>query len=435
LPAQAARPAGDRRVRRARVTGIGFALLTGAVTGLLVLWCVAAPADAGESFAAFARALGDADGEAAAAFMLRTVPLGAVPVVSLSLMAAALLWSGTRSGRYAPAARHALYIVIVGDLLVRAWGINPVLDPVHVAQPAWVSHTRADPNSRVYVGGKRDGTLLVLDIDASRGYLNAPGLSGSASRAALSTQAAYAPSGWHVREMLSYDLAVLWPHLFSKIDERFTNSARDARDRFLDRTGVRFRILPVRHAGGRAPIMPIPYFLESFLFDWQEAVTPRVAVLMDVRVVPDLAAQVDGLFAPGWDGRVTVLVEREPQPAGEAGPPVPPSARFLTDRSDHVVIEAGAPAGGGYLVLLDAYSPDWRVTVDGQAAEIVRANAIFRAVRLAPGRHRLEFRYRPRALVWGAACSALALAVTVTLLAGGLRRRRRLDPHGPSQYN
>ena len=50
------------------------------------------------------------------------------------------------------------------------------------------------PDARFYVGGKKDGTLDSLDIDASRGYLNAPGLTGSASRAALSIEAAHYPS-------------------------------------------------------------------------------------------------------------------------------------------------------------------------------------------------------------------------------------------------
>jgi hypothetical protein len=170
--------------------------------------------------------------------------------------------------------------------------------------------------------------------------------------------------------------------------------------------------------------VPIPQFFESFLFDWGE-VTPRALVVADVRVVPDTRQQVDALFEAGWDSRTTALVERLPEAAGEAGPPVAPSATFAIDSSNRVVVEAGAGAGagadGGYLVLLDSYSPDWRVTVDGTSAEMVRANGLFRAVRLNPGRHIVEFTYRPKALVWGAAVSGLALVVTLGLLAGGIR--------------
>jgi hypothetical protein len=317
-------------------------------------------------------------------------------------------------------------VLIIGDLLVRAWGINPAFDPQYLAQPAWISHTRADPHARVYVGGKRDDTLVTTDIDASRGYLNAPGLIGSASRAALSNQAVFYPSAWDTREILSYDLAVLWPRLLTTVQVQFTASRREARDRFLDRAGVRYRILPERQAGGRRPIVPIPQFFESFLFDWGD-VTPRASVVSDVRVVPEVRDQVDALFEPGWDSRTTALVERLPEAAGEGGPPVTPFARFVADTSNRVVVEAGAADDGGYLVLLDSYSPDWRVMVDGQPAAMVRANGLFRAVRLTPGRHIVEFTYRPMALAWGAAVSGLALVGTLGLLAWGGRRDAALS--------
>ena len=52
------------------------------------------------------------------------------------------------------------------ELVVRAWDICPSLDPVHLAEPSWLSHTRADPNARLYVGGKFEGTLVTMDVDA-----------------------------------------------------------------------------------------------------------------------------------------------------------------------------------------------------------------------------------------------------------------------------
>jgi hypothetical protein len=400
-----------RRVWRARVTALGFATVVGSIVGLLALACVVIPAATGDLLARYAVALGARDGMPAAEFMLRTFSRGAVPLLVLSLATVALLWRPVSASWIRP----ALYLLIVGDLLVRAWGINPVMNPVHLAKPAWLAHTEGDPNARFYVGGKKDGTLDPMDIDASRAYVNAPGLAGSASRAALSIQAAYYPSAWRSREMLSYDLAVLWPRLFTTTSEQFMNSKREERDRFLDRTGVRFRILPSRHAPERTPVMPIPYFLESFLYDWGP-VTPRMTVVADVRVVPDVEQQVDALFEAGWDSRTTVLIGREPEAAGVTGPPVTPFARLRAETSNRVVVEAGAGPDEGYLVLLDSYSPDWRVMVDGRRADMVQANGFFRAVRLTPGHHEVEFVYRPRALAWGAAISGLGLVVTLGLL-------------------
>lgn len=404
----------DRRLKRARVTAIGLPLVVGGSAGLAALACIFIPARMSALLESFAMALGASSGGPAAEFMLSTLPRGAAWVVVVSAAAAGLLRLATSTDK-AVLARRLLYILIVGDLVIHAWGINPVMDPKHFGEPSWMSHTRADPHARFYVGGKHGGMLDPLDIDSSRAFLNPQGLTGSASRAAVSIQAAHYPSGWRTREMLSFDLAVLWPRIFTAAAEQFMNSQREPRDRFLDRTGVRYRILPIRHAGGRTPIMPIPYFLESFLFDWG-AVTPRASVLSDIRVVPTAEQQVDALFEPGWDSRITALIDRQPQAAGEPGPPLEPFASVATETSNRVVIEAGAPADGAYLLLLDSYSPDWQVSVDGRPADMVRANGLFRAVRLTPGRHLVEFVYRPRALAWGAGVSGLALVLTVGLL-------------------
>jgi hypothetical protein len=412
-----------RRATRARLAAIGLTVVAGSSAALVALACIYHREGTARLLNAFAVALGAPNDGRAGQFMLSTLPRGAVPLVILSLATMGLLVvvlraKGQRSNTtWAMPARCALYVLIIGDLLVRAWGINPVLDATYVAEPVWILHTTVDPDARFYLGGKKEGTLDGLDIDASRWYLNAPGLTGSAARAALNIQAAYYPSGWHAREMLSYDLAVLWPRRFTTTNEHFMNGTREERDRFLDRTGVRYRVLPIRQASGRTPVMPIPYFMESFLFDWGGDVAPRATVVSDTTVVPDVEQQIDALFQPGWDSRTTALLERIPEAAGNVGLPVLPFARFVADTPNRVVVEAGAARNGGHLVLLDSYSPDWSATVDGHQATIVQADGLFRAVRLPPGRHVVEFLYRPTSLVWGATISAAALALTIGLLA------------------
>lgn len=403
-----------RRFRRARLTAIGFAAAVGIGAALLAVMCIYLPVQIADSLQAYATALGDRRGTAAE-FMLNALPQGAGPVVFLSLAAAGLLLLATRTGKGSAAGRLALYVLVTGDLLVRAWPMNPVLDPAYFAQPAWLSHTKADPDARFYIGGKKD-MLEVMDLDASRGYLNAPGLTGSASRAALGIQTAYYPSGWQSREMLSYDLAVLWPRPYTVTAKRFFESGRDERDRLLDRTGVRYRVLPPRVAPGLAPLAPIPYFYESFLFDFGDPVMPRLSIVPEAQIVSDLTQQIHALFEEGWDSRLVALVEREPTLAGRPGPPVPPFARFVEDGADRAVVHAGVGPGGGYLLVLDSYSDDWRVRVDGLDSAIVRANALFRVVRLPEGIHEIEFVYKPRALAWGAALSAVALFAVLGLL-------------------
>jgi hypothetical protein len=147
-------------------------------------------------------------------------------------------------------------------------------------------------------------------------------------------------------------------------------------------------------------------------------------VFSDVRVVPDTEKQIEALFHDGWDARSVALIEREPAASGTAGEPAPPSATVLADSANRVVVEAAAGGAGGYLLLLDSYSDDWRVDVDGQPASMVRANGLFRAVRLVAGRHVVEFVYRPRAFFAGLEISAAALLVLVALYAWPSRRAR-----------
>lgn len=118
----------------------------------------------------------------------------------------------------------------------------------------------------------------------------------------------------------------------------------------------------------------------------------------------------------------TVLLEGEQVPVtGETAGRVE-----ITDYSyNRVVIEAENEKEA-YLVLLDRYDPDWRAFIDGQRADIVKANYLFRALYLEPGQHVVEFRYVPVWFFVSAAVSVLVLLIS----AGGavfifIRERRR----------
>jgi hypothetical protein len=412
-------------LKRARFASLGLAATVSGISGVAAATCLYFPRTAAFQFYAFARHLHVADPVAAAEFMLRTLPAAASALLILSIVTVVVLHLSTAKSQAASGARQALFALIVIDLLVHGYGLSPVLDPRYLAEPAWLSYVQAHPDSRFYIGGKRDGTLDAADLDSGGAYVNPPGLIGSASRAALNGQANFYPSAWHTREMLSHDLPVLWPKQFATMTERFLVARRVERDRFLDRTGVRFRVLPRSQASGRTAVAAVPYLLDSFLYDCGSlAVAPRVTVIGDATVVSDAGKQIEALFEDGWDHQKTVLVERIEDAAGEPGPPAAaPTAHIVTDGANRVVVEAAVPAGGGYLVMLDSYSSDWRVNADARPATVVRANGLFRAVRLSPGAHVVEFVYRPPMLIAGAVVSGIALAALAVLLVWPLSRR------------
>ena len=65
-----------------------------------------------------------------------------------------------------------------------------------------------------------------------------------------------------------------------------------------------------------------------------------------------------------------------------------------------VEIEADSTEGG-WLVLNDVWHPRWEVEVDGRnIGQALRANAIFRAAPVPPGRVRVRFVFRPLAGSW-----------------------------------
>src|SRR5262249_52544820 len=70
------------------------------------------------------------------------------------------------------------------------------------------------------------------------------------------------------------------------------------------------------------------------------------------------------------------------------------AARLKKYRPNRVVVSVDkGPAG--WLVLTDIWYPGWTCTVDGQPAEIRRADYLFRAIRVPEGAREVVFRFEP----------------------------------------
>lgn len=117
---------------------------------------------------------------------------------------------------------------------------------------------------------------------------------------------------------------------------------------------------------------------------------PRAMLLTDWRVA-DFASLVE----TGWpdiDPRRTVLLERPPgrlPPTGGGG-----AATLTRYANTEVAVAVDAPAGG-VLLLNDVWHPWWRARLDGVPVEILKANVMFRAVAVPPGRHTVRFTFHP----------------------------------------
>lgn len=107
---------------------------------------------------------------------------------------------------------------------------------------------------------------------------------------------------------------------------------------------------------------------------------------------------------PEFDRRTTALIEDEqadllqadfgtgddsPEPAPATG-----SVSITDYRRNAVSLEVDTDRDA-VVVLHDIYYSGWEATVDGKPAPILRTNILFRGVEVGPGRHRVEFVFRP----------------------------------------
>ncbi|MDR3458559.1 MAG: hypothetical protein P4N60_14000 [Verrucomicrobiae bacterium] len=126
------------------------------------------------------------------------------------------------------------------------------------------------------------------------------------------------------------------------------------------------------------------------LFDFTGAL-PRVKLYANWQVNTNLETTLTTLADLNFDPAKTVLVATPlPNlPAVSTNENVG-TVDFKEYSSKHIVFSANAPTAT-VLLLNDLYDPNWRVTVDGQPAPLLRCNYMVRGVYLQPGAHVVQF--------------------------------------------
>jgi hypothetical protein len=151
-------------------------------------------------------------------------------------------------------------------------------------------------------------------------------------------------------------------------------------------------------------------------------VLPRAFVVHRSEIIPDTEQAITRMRDPAFDpAEAAILADGEPL----AGNGVV-TTQVVAYAPEQVVVDVTTDAPG-YLVLTDTFYPGWAAAVDGRPVPILRADVLFRAVRLEPGTHRVEFRYRPASLRWGAGVSIVAALLWVGSMMGALLFGRGKD--------
>ena len=301
-------------------------------------------------------------------------------------------------GRRAGAA--ALTALVALDLFVFGRGFHPLEPPARVYPTfADLTRLRAEPRPFRVVGAKgalMPNSALVYGVDDVRAY---DGLA----------------IAWYA-DLL--DVALAWAPASQQ------HELHDAGSHILDLLGVRYLLAPPGFRIDPAHWEPVPGATLPLYRNRREI--PR-AFLADGYVV-----------ATGNDARRLVrdavgvprdaVLDTEPvaadRPERAAAPDAIGTARISAYADERVAIDTDAPARR-LLVLTDTWFPGWHATVDGAPVPIARANVAFRAVPLAPGRHRVVFEYAPASFRIGASITGGAMLVIVLWTLIDERRQRR----------
>lgn len=384
-------------------------------------------------------------------------PLGRATLLPVSEAGAPYreIWAPV-AGQLAPAALSATAVLVAAALA--AWGRWPAgrsaaAVGVMAVASLVAAHRTLHPSAPAELIASRSPILQVLRPGLGTRVLtyNYGAVPGSSERY-LGRRSAHlvdsVPRGWSYREGVAFGLQqYLVPPMPTRygifgsfdVDQRglypreldeltrllwALDDAPKARTRLLQLGGVSHVV--ALHTKGFEALPEVARFPSVYaepirVFRVQEPL-PRSYVAEGIRIVPDDDARA-ALVDPRFDFRREVLLA-EGLPARAAQADSAGESRVVSYLPDRVQLEVSARRAA-VVVLLDSFDPGWRAWVDGEPARILRVNVAFRAVPVPAGEHRVEMRYRPRALSLGLAVSALTAMITLAAAAFIVRGRHR----------
>ncbi len=141
---------------------------------------------------------------------------------------------------------------------------------------------------------------------------------------------------------------------------------------------------------------------------------PRAKFYTDWQTGLSDAQTLQQLRAPEWDPARQVLLSEKIAGTTPSPTSATSEASITQYAPKHITVKTRSTAPG-ILLLNDRWHPDWKVTVDGQSAPLLRANFLMRGVSVAAGEHTVEYRFDPpHQTLW----VSLAAVATGLLLVG-----------------
>jgi hypothetical protein len=192
--------------------------------------------------------------------------------------------------------------------------------------------------------------------------------------------------------------------------EAFVASIPDPRATTYDILGTAYVVSPVALEGfgdGERPLTPLAN-TESVWVYRRGRVMPVAWLVYGVEVIEDAGATIGRIHEEGFDPATTVVLDQEPPCSLDGGEGVG-TAEIVVQRPGYWQIETNSDRPA-LLVLSETAYPGWQVRVDGEAAEVLKAYSVVRAVCVPAGTHTVEWEYRPTIFMFGGVLSLLGLA-------------------------
>ncbi|HTM57225.1 MAG TPA: hypothetical protein VL123_02295 [Candidatus Udaeobacter sp.] len=155
---------------------------------------------------------------------------------------------------------------------------------------------------------------------------------------------------------------------------------------------------------------------------------PRATVVGEYHVVSPPLAILDSVAAGARDAARSTYLEQDPHLA--LGSVEGATVAITSYRLNDVTLEVRTP-GPALVRLSDLWYPDWIARVDGREVPILKADYLVRAVPVAAGSHRIEFRFRSAAMRQGLTLSIASFLAALALMGFGLWRARRPSRAAP----
>jgi hypothetical protein len=152
---------------------------------------------------------------------------------------------------------------------------------------------------------------------------------------------------------------------------------------------------------------------DRILVNRSEGVLPRTRLFKRYYVARDDRDAFEKVISRNHETRDVVVLDREPgleiSPGGDAG-----ISGITRESNESIMINTDSPYNS-VLLITDAYHAGWHAYVDGEPAEIMRANYAFKAVSVPAGEHKVQFVFEHPAFKASGAVSYAGILVFLLL--------------------